>query len=148
MLGGGGLIATGELLSQVPGMQYPARIGLGFPGAAMIGRGLKQGATAARDAFNRPSIAPPDTPPVTPYAPFRTNPRTAAKMEFGGSVKPEYQPGPSGGGVAARRPGGLPEGGIGPRRVEVQHLGDMRINGRTPEPLPMFDAYGRKLPRP
>ncbi len=57
---GGALVAAGEGLAQIPGMGYPARIGMGLPGATMIGRALRQGAAATREAFSGPSTTSPE----------------------------------------------------------------------------------------
>ena len=106
---GGAMIGGGELLSKVPGMEWPARIALDYPGARQVARGLRQGATATRAAFNgaeAPSPAPLSSRPVA------------------GLPNPTGDP---------------------PVRI-IQHLGDMRINGRTPPPPKLFDAYGREMP--
>ena len=49
---GAAMIGTGEALAHVPGMEWPARIGLGYPGARMIGRGLGEGFEAFKAARN------------------------------------------------------------------------------------------------
>ena len=53
--GGGAMIAGGEALAAVPGMEWPARIGMGYPGARMIAGGLKEGFQAGRAAATAPS---------------------------------------------------------------------------------------------
>jgi hypothetical protein len=37
---GGAKVLAGEALAKVPGMEFPARIGLGYPGARQIGKGM------------------------------------------------------------------------------------------------------------
>jgi len=37
---GGAKVLAGEALAKVPGMEFPARIGLGYPGARQIGKGI------------------------------------------------------------------------------------------------------------
>src|ERR1035437_310199 len=68
VLGGGAMIAGGEALANVPGMEWPARIGLGYPGARQIGKGIQAGFGAARDAFQKSGIGP--TTEVTHTAGF------------------------------------------------------------------------------
>jgi len=43
---GAALVGTGELLAKVPGMELPARIGLGYPGARQFGAALREGVSA------------------------------------------------------------------------------------------------------
>lgn len=82
----------------------------------------------------------------------------------GPKIQPKYEPYPDRpkGGLA--RPAGFESGmprrvprrsGLprvageqqpgGPRQVTIQHLGDMRINGRTPPPPKMYDSFGREI---
>jgi hypothetical protein len=48
VIGGGAMIGAGEGLAHVPGMEWPARIGLGYPGARQIASGLQEGYGAAK----------------------------------------------------------------------------------------------------
>lgn len=43
LAGGTAMIGGGELLSRLPGMEWPARIGLDYPGARLIAQGMKKG---------------------------------------------------------------------------------------------------------
>lgn len=58
VLKGGAQVAAGEALARAPGMEWPARIGLGYPGAKQMGRGMQTGFNAAKEAFNPPVAAP------------------------------------------------------------------------------------------
>lgn len=49
--GGVAMAGAGELLSQVPGMEWPARIGLGYPAARMVAGGIKSGISATSEAL-------------------------------------------------------------------------------------------------
>lgn len=62
-----GKVATGEALAKLPGMEYPARIAVGYPGARQVGRGITTGMDAAREAFYRARGEQP--PEVTAQAP-------------------------------------------------------------------------------
>jgi hypothetical protein len=50
--GGATMIAGGEALGHVPGMEWPARIGMGYPGARTILQGVKEGVDAAKASWN------------------------------------------------------------------------------------------------
>lgn len=63
LIGGGSMIAGGEILAKVPGMEWPARIGMGYPGARQMGRGMHAGFNATREALNLSKpVAPPGPP--------------------------------------------------------------------------------------
>lgn len=62
------------------------------------------------------------------------------KMRYGGPAAQDYSPARPSARVG-KTSGGA--GDPGKKVVEVQHLGDMRINGRTPKPPTLYDAYGR-----
>ena len=47
---GAAKIAGGELIGQIPGMEWPGRIALGYPGIRQIANGIKKGIQAARAA--------------------------------------------------------------------------------------------------
>ena len=60
---GAAQIGAGELLGQIPGMEWPARIGMGYPGARQIATGLKAGFRAGRAATRAAEeIAPTEVP--------------------------------------------------------------------------------------
>jgi hypothetical protein len=54
-----GKVAGGELLAKLPGMEFPARIGLGYPGARQMGKGIGAGFDAARAAMADQPVAVP-----------------------------------------------------------------------------------------
>ncbi len=45
---GAAKIAGGEAMGQIPGMEWPGRIALGYPGARQIMKGIEKGAAAAK----------------------------------------------------------------------------------------------------
>lgn len=57
MAGGAAMIAAGEGLGKIPGMEWPARIGMGYPGVRLLINGAKQGLEAGRAAL-KPTAAP------------------------------------------------------------------------------------------
>jgi hypothetical protein len=50
--GGAAMIGAGEVLGKVPGMEWPARIGLGYPGVRKVFQGLKDGVEAAKSSWS------------------------------------------------------------------------------------------------
>jgi len=54
LISGGSQVVGGEVLAKVPGMEWPARFGMGYPGARQIAAGVRKGFQATKDAFNRP----------------------------------------------------------------------------------------------
>lgn len=52
VLSGAGKIAGGEVLAKIPGMEYPARIGMGYPGARQVLKGFKKGGKAFSDTLS------------------------------------------------------------------------------------------------
>jgi hypothetical protein len=48
---GVGKAVVGEVAGKIPGLEWPVRIGIQYPAVRQIGRGLKQGAAAAKSAY-------------------------------------------------------------------------------------------------
>lgn len=61
LVGGGSMIAGGEMLSHLPGMEWPARIALDYPGARQIAKGMHAGYNATREALKNPAKVAPIT---------------------------------------------------------------------------------------
>jgi hypothetical protein len=66
VVGGAAMIAGGELMSRVPGLEWPARIGLAYPGTRQIAGGLKSGARAAMEELRNPAPEAPSAPAGVP----------------------------------------------------------------------------------
>jgi hypothetical protein len=84
---GGALIGGGELLGKVPGMEWPARIGMGYPGARAVAEGLKKGSRAFGEAWKGPVKPPgPEPPPIPTKGPSIGDLKSAA---VNGTITPE-----------------------------------------------------------
>ena len=82
---------------------------------------------------------------TAPKAASKPNQNIASMARrYPGPSEEEYSA-PSSGKTPAVRPS---QRNLPTKKVEVQHLGDMRINGRTPAPPTVYDAYGRKVEVP
>ncbi len=53
VVAGGAKVAAGEVLAKLPGMEFPARLGLGYPGAKQMGKGLSKGFDAAKASLSQ-----------------------------------------------------------------------------------------------
>lgn len=121
LAGGGAMIAAGEGLAKVPGMEWPARIGLGYPGARQIGHGLQEGFEAGKANFkaSRP-VTPPQGPVKPPpigdippegLAPGPVGPLGKPTLPSGrrvGAMPPETPPVASPPGAGTQGPAGVP----------------------------------------
>lgn len=82
--------AAGEVLAKMPGMEGPARYGVQYPAARQIGRGVANGITAGRTAFNEKLAAAAESlknpPRPTPAAAPAPVPEPAGLLEAGPKV--------------------------------------------------------------
>ena len=91
---GGARVLAGEVLAKVPGMEIPARFGMGYPGARQMGAGIQKGFAAARQAAaDRAARAPiaEVLPPEAPPTPANTSVPPRALITQG-DIIPEAPP--------------------------------------------------------
>ncbi len=139
---GAAMIGAGEVASHIPGMEWPARIALDYPGLRKVVGGLKKGVGAAREAMGPPA---PEVPPGFNAAEGSTLNAPAAAPRPAG-----YQP-PVTGALPGTAPPAPPPS-VNPLLDQIaQHNGFESFAAAPPEVKPFLENMARNAepaPRP